>query len=559
MKSINNSTIGTGKRNERFLSCLFHDFLIIWFCSCCVLCMYILSGSFTFESGSGLLYSIRMALYYSMIGALMSFPIALLTSILSRPARKVLFWIVFILGITNVVLDIVVLETTNEMFNQEHVTLILGSNLSEGFEFCEAYLSFNIIVKICLWVLACFLFLFLVNRLRSCRPCWLNALSAIVFGLLIVGVLGTNVLKNKSYEQVFVGKSLLFADYQTPDDNLGAYRQKPELQFMEDFVPVPKIVVIIGESLCADHCSLYGYEKDTNPFLSVKPAGNMFIFRDVSAAETHTVDAFKEMMTTYRPSGNDGKAWFESLTLFDVAKEAGYSTAWLSNQSKVGLADNVITQFAELTDYQGWAGVRASSYYRKSLDELLLPMVDSLLSQKPVEDPSLTFIHLFGSHTVYSERYPARFEHFSGSDYPELLPAQRNVIASYDNSVLYNDYIVSELIDKYRDKNSIVIYFSDHGQDLFQSAPDYCGHSKNSDPVSVSASMWVPFIVYVSDAAAESHSGLVDRLRETAERPYRLSELMYSISYLMGIGTINGKDISDGSVFSSLADTLIDG
>ena len=40
------------------------------------------------------------------------------------------------------------------------------------------------------------------------------------------------------------------------------------------------------------------------------------------------------------------------------------------------------------------------------------------------------------------------------------------IVNSYDNTVLYTDYILSEIIKPLQNKNAIMIYLSDHGEAL---------------------------------------------------------------------------------------------
>jgi heptose-I-phosphate ethanolaminephosphotransferase len=54
-------------------------------------------------------------------------------------------------------------------------------------------------------------------------------------------------------------------------------------------------------------------------------------------------------------------------------------------------------------------------------------------------------------------------------------------MAEYDNSVLYNDYVVSEIIKCFADKDAVVLYFSDHAIDLFETDEKYCGHALSNN------------------------------------------------------------------------------
>ncbi len=117
--------------------------------------------------------------------------------------------------------------------------------------------------------------------------------------------------------------------------------------------------------------------------------------------------------------------------------------------------------------------------YDKKLDEELLPYFDHLNQN---ETPLKLFIlHTIGSHWYYSSHYPDRFEHFtpvmkgksiSNSDTDKIINA-------YANSVLYTDFVMSELINRLRNQNAVLIYLSDHGELLGENGKWL--HAQNTD------------------------------------------------------------------------------
>jgi heptose-I-phosphate ethanolaminephosphotransferase len=109
-----------------------------------------------------------------------------------------------------------------------------------------------------------------------------------------------------------------------------------------------------------------------------------------------------------------------------------------------------------------------------------------------------------GSHLDYKLRYPDKWNHFNESDYPELNDFQKKVIASYDNSILYNDYVVSEILKCFESEETLALYFSDHGQDLFESSDDYYGHALKGNHMSEFAATQIPFVAYMSPKYQEN-------------------------------------------------------
>jgi glucan phosphoethanolaminetransferase (alkaline phosphatase superfamily) len=84
-------------------------------------------------------------------------------------------------------------------------------------------------------------------------------------------------------------------------------------------------------------------------------------------------------------------------------------------------------------------------------------------------------LHSLGSHFKYSLRYPADAAHFSpalaASDgYDKLTEEHKQLLVNaYDNSILYTDQVLGELIDwvEAQNKQAVIMYISDHGESFW--------------------------------------------------------------------------------------------
>ena len=87
---------------------------------------------------------------------------------------------------------------------------------------------------------------------------------------------------------------------------------------------------------------------------------------------------------------------------------------------------------------------------------------------------------MMGSHFDYAMRYPKEFAHFSEKDYASQPQDHRATLAAYDNSILYNDYVVAQIINLFKDRDAVVIYLPDHGQVIYRDpkSPNYFSHGK---------------------------------------------------------------------------------
>ena len=77
---------------------------------------------------------------------------------------------------------------------------------------------------------------------------------------------------------------------------------------------------------------------------------------------------------------------------------------------------------------------------------------------------------MIGSHWYYNSRFDSDLEYFkpiTSSKYIGSSSAEE-IINSYDNTILYLDYFLNNLIEKLKksSKKTILIYLSDHGEIL---------------------------------------------------------------------------------------------
>ena len=152
-----------------------------------------------------------------------------------------------------------------------------------------------------------------------------------------------------------------------------------------------------------------------------------------------------------------------------------------------------------------------------------MPVLRSFLTDSV---PAITIVNLMGQHEEFVSRYPSKWNQFKPSDYPELPAHQREAIAQFDNATLYNDYVVASIFDLYKEANALLFYFPDHGLDLYDTTPDYCGHAQESDPRSMEICRQIPFFVYPTDQYREAHPDQVEQLTQAASQPFNIRDLI---------------------------------
>jgi len=274
------------------------------------------------------------------------------------------------------------------------------------------------------------------------------------------------------------------------------------------------VVVVIGESTTRKHMNIYGYSRNTTPKLNVL-SDSLLIFNDVISSHVFTTASIYDILTLSNHENPDDKN-----TLINYLQNAGYMVYWLSNQRPVGLHDNLVSRLASEADeslFLSYNDFRHSTLY----DEVLLPKISDKLKEK---HKMVIFVHLIGTHYDYKKRYPKSFSEFSS----ENEKKKNEIIDTYDNAILYNDFIVSEIIktvDK-KSKRSAVIYFSDHGEEVFD-VTNYFGHFDDK----ITSTMYeVPFILFMSSQFEKPDDFIIDKSRK-----FMLDDFPHSLTHIMGI------------------------
>jgi heptose-I-phosphate ethanolaminephosphotransferase len=153
------------------------------------------------------------------------------------------------------------------------------------------------------------------------------------------------------------------------------------------------------------------------------------------------------------------------------------------------------------------------------------------------------FIHLIGSHFAYNNRYPENFETFGGdkreqgttqevenaSEAAKYERKKSATIDSYDNSILFGDYILHQLIEALRTtgNSSFLVFFSDHGEEVYEDGGTFLGHNSGLYPTKYRVK--VPFVLWRSQKYMEEVPEIV---LDTA-RPYNNEDFIHSLGTLM--------------------------
>lgn len=220
-------------------------------------------------------------------------------------------------------------------------------------------------------------------------------------------------------------------------------------------------VLVIGEASRACSWNLFGYDRETNPRLSrIK---NLIPFEDMLTQCNATHKSVPLMLSPV--SAENYEDIYKTKSLPVLFSEAGFRTVFISNQpTNRSLIDFFSGQADTLIDITSHKEQLLVEYH---LDEEIIPHVRSQIEK--TEEDLLIIIHTYGSHASYFKRYPRTHADFVPDEYNSVGKKHREkIINAYDNTIVYTDYVLSEIIAVLEESEcrTALFYCSDHGEDL---------------------------------------------------------------------------------------------
>ncbi|EKH5241500.1 phosphoethanolamine--lipid A transferase [Campylobacter coli] len=304
-------------------------------------------------------------------------------------------------------------------------------------------------------------------------------------------------------------------------------KPKPEFKtigddaFRENNSSKKLLVLVVGETARAANYSLGGYTKNDTNFYTNK--NNVVFFDNFSSCGTATAVSLPCMFSLSKRQNYSSSEYQENV--MDILQKTGVKASWIDNNS--GECKGVCDR---LSDKQ-----QLSSDWDENLLPFLKERLDSLDTQ------NIIVLHLQGSHRpAYYKRYPSEFKKFTPTcDTNELSKCDSEaLINTYDNTLLYTDYLLSEIIKLLKEKKdyeSSLLYLSDHGESLGEN-----GIYLHGMPYAIAPrhQTHIPVIFWSSDenlmTTAQNHKSLnlsQDNLFSTLLGYFNVQTAVYEPSY----------------------------
>lgn len=292
------------------------------------------------------------------------------------------------------------------------------------------------------------------------------------------------------------------------------------------------IILIVGETSRAANFSLGGYDRETNPLLA---KDNVVYFPKTSSCGTATAVSVPCMFSNMPRTGYDESLAHHQEGLLDIIQRAGIQVLWNDNDGGCkGVCDRVPHQ--DVTDLK----LPGECIDGECYDDVLFHGLEQTIDN--MRGDGVIVLHTIGSHgPTYYNRYPPAFRRYTPTcDTSEIQScSQEQLKNSYDNTILYVDYIVDKAIKLLQSKQdkftTSLVYLSDHGESLGENGVYLHGLPYTIAP---ETQKHVPMLVWLSDDYQKRYGINYSCLQKQAkENDYSQDNLFSTMLGMTGVET----------------------
>ncbi|WP_313571266.1 phosphoethanolamine transferase EptA [Pantoea piersonii] len=291
-------------------------------------------------------------------------------------------------------------------------------------------------------------------------------------------------------------------------------------------------ILVVGETSRAANFSLGGYPRPTNPLLAEE---NVAYIPDVISCGTSTAVSVPCMFSNMPRARYDDALASHQEGLLDIIQRAGLSVLWNENDAGCkGACDRVPNQDMTALNLPGMC-IKGECY-----DEVLFHGLDEYITR--LKGNGIIVLHTIGSHgPTYNHRYPPAFRKFTPTCETSQIQecSQEQLVNTYDNTILYADYIVDkaiELLKAHQDRfTTSLVYLSDHGESLGEK-----GVYLHGLPYAIAPDVQkrVPMLIWLSPDYQQRYA--VDRNclnQQTMKKGYSQDNLFSTMLGITGVQT----------------------
>ncbi|QMI06749.1 phosphoethanolamine transferase EptA [Citrobacter sp. RHB25-C09] len=299
-------------------------------------------------------------------------------------------------------------------------------------------------------------------------------------------------------------------------------------------------VLIVGETSRAENFSLGGYARETNPLLA---KDNVVYFPHTTSCGTATAVSVPCMFSNMPRKHYDEQLAHHQEGMLDIIQRAGINVLWNDNDGGCkGACDRVPHQNMTTLNLPGEC-IKGECY-----DEVLFHGLEEYINN--LKGDGVIVLHTIGSHgPTYYNRYPPQFRKFTPTcDTNEIQTcSQQQLVNTYDNTVLYVDYIVDKTINilkAHQDTfTTSLVYLSDHGESLGDNGVYLHGLPYSIAP---DAQKHVPMLLWLSEDYQQRYKIDATCLQTRAQsQEYSQDNLFSTMLGLTGVETTQYQPADD--------------
>ena len=530
------------------------SFLFLTCLTACLLCV---------DTTNGL--SIHCLTSPILTALLLSWPTSCLPNFI-RPFAQVLLGECFI---AVCLVDCYCQEFLGTPITPQLLSNVLLSDARETHEFLSSFISFNIILR---WRIASLLLLALLLTVsffvkwQLPKMCQSKKFKYTRMTILLICVV-CEVPAMHKFSQLFMQKNnmesmegLIFRHYheQTPTplhrlifayyacvrsgqvlDEIKLSTFRTDIDSCEH--TSPHIVLVVGESYNKHHSSLYGYHLPTTPLQHKRMnEGELYMFTDVVAPWNITSNVFLDIFSLWEQGD---KQHMSKYPLFPILfSRAGYEVTFFSNQYLLkGFHKGATNQSGHFFLADKDLSDSLFSYRNRKPSKYDLGLVSQLEQyyNGKTNCPAYTLdiVHLIGQHFEYSVRYPHSQSFFSINDYKDktLDNEAKQIVMHYDNATRYDDIVLDSLLTLYENKEAIVLFVADHGEEVYDELPTHGRLFQEPTKFQAKNEFEVPMWIWCSRSYQEKHPNIVSTICASTSKPFLTDALPQVLLYFAGI------------------------
>lgn len=291
-------------------------------------------------------------------------------------------------------------------------------------------------------------------------------------------------------------------------------------------------IVVLGETSRAENFSLGGYDRETNPRLK---QDDVVYFPKTTSCGTATAVSVPCMFSNMPRAHYDEELAHHQEGVLDILQRAGVQVLWNDNDGGCkGACDRVPHQNVTNLNLSGEC-IDGECY-----DDVLFHNLDSYIDN--LQQDGIIVLHTIGSHgPTYYNRYPAEFKKFTPTcDTNEIQSCtQQQLTNTYDNTILYVDYVVDKTIKLLQSKQdrftTSLVYLSDHGESLGEDGVYLHGLPYSIAP---DTQKHVPMLLWLSPDYQQRYGVSSQCLQQQAKtNDYSQDNLFSTLLGLLGVDT----------------------